>query len=271
MFNEKNITEHEFNKFSALIYEKAGINLHFGKKQLLQSRITKVLRKRNIPTFEDYYRIVLADKTNEEMVQLIDLISTNVTYFFREEQHFEFLKEVWYPENKNNQNIVRCWSSACSTGEEPYTISIVLNDLLGDPQKYEIMASDISTKVLSIAQKGAYSIDKVEAMAPSMLKKYFLKGNADAEGFVMVKKEYKDRVQFKRINLLDDFSLFGTFDFIFCRNVMIYFDLPTKEAIVNKMYNQLKKGGYLLIGHSESLNGMKHKYKFVMPAVYKKE
>jgi len=270
---EYELTDSEFKKFSDLVYSKTGINLHYGKKQLLQSRANKVLRKRGIHSYKDYYQIIIDDSTNQELHEFINLISTNVTHFFREEKHFQFMKNVWAPDViKERKSAVEIWSSACSSGEEPYSIAIMLSELFEkNPLRMSVLASDISTKVLSIAQRGIYTSDRVENIDQKLIKKYFQEGNGSAKGYVKVKNEIRQMVQFKRINLIEAFPDVKQFDIIFCRNVMIYFDLPTKQMIVNKLAEHIKPGGYLFIGHSESLNGLKSTLKYVMPATYRKE
>ena len=270
MFKKHEVSDKLFKKFSELMYDKTGINLHYGKKQLLQSRLSKVLRDRDIDSFEDYYEIVINDKSNQELVNLIDIISTNVTYFFREEKHFEFMKNIWKDQIGLTGDPLNIWSSACSTGEEPYSIAIQLYELFGKARKFNILASDISTRVLKTAQKGVYSIDKIDSLSLAMKKKYFLKGKNKSEGFVKVKKELSDVIEYKRINLIENNAFQKKFDIIFCRNVMIYFDSQTKNGIVNKFETHLKPGGYLFIGHSESLNGLNHNLKYIAPAIYRK-
>ncbi len=270
IFKKHEVSDKLFGKFSKLLYDKTGINLHYGKKQLLQSRLSKVLRDRNIESFEAYYDIVMNDKSDQELVRLIDIISTNVTYFFREEKHFEFMKGIWIDQVGYNGEQLNIWSSACSTGEEPYSIAIQLYELLGKSRKFNILASDISTRVLKTAQRGVYSIDKIDSLPLPMKKKYFLKGKGDSDGFVKVQKHLIDPIEFRRINLIENNSFQKKFDLIFCRNVMIYFDSQTKNSIVNKFETHLKDGGYLFIGHSESLNGLNHGLKYVAPAIYRK-
>jgi len=267
------ISDKDFALFSKLVYDKTGINLAQGnKKQLLQSRVNKVLRKRNIATYRDYYDIVKNDETGRELEEFINLISTNVTQFFREEKHFDFLKEVWFKDFdfKHSQH-VKIWCSASSTGEEPYTIAITMQELLGDKYGYDIFASDIDTTVLQRAAKGVYPVSSVEKMDKHLVKKYFQEGKNDAAGYVKVKDILKKHVKYQRLNLIEPFRLPTTYDIVFCRNVMIYFDTPTKQSIVYKFFDVMNNGAYLMIGHSESLNGFKHPFKYVQPATYRKE
>jgi chemotaxis protein methyltransferase CheR len=267
------ISDQDFNLFAKLVYDKTGINLAQGnKKQLLQSRVNKVLRTRNIQTYRDYYQIIKNDSSGSELEDFINLISTNVTHFFREEQHFRFLREQWFPHfDFKSTNTVRIWCSASSTGEEPYSISITMKELLGDKVPYDIFASDIDTKVLQKASKGIYPLASVEKMDKSLLKKYFQEGKGNASGYVKVKENIRKHVNYHRVNLIEPFRLPHKFDIVFCRNVMIYFDTPTKQAIVEKFFNVMNPDSVLCIGHSESLNGFKHPFKYIQPATYKKE
>lgn len=269
---EYNISDQDFKKFSDLVYQKTGINLHYGKKQLLQSRVNKILRKRNIASYKDYYKLIVDDESSQELVDFINLISTNVTHFFREEKHFEFMKTIWYQHQiKQKNNKVDIWSAACSSGEEPYSIAIQLNELF-DAQKtnISILASDISTKVLNLAKNGIYPYSRVENLPQHIVRKYFQKGIKNGEGFVRIKNNIKSQISFQSINLIEPFQGVKEFDIVFCRNVMIYFDTITKQHIVNRLTAHIKPGGYLFIGHSESLNGLSTGLRYVQPAIYQK-
>jgi chemotaxis protein methyltransferase CheR len=271
--NEIALSDADFKKFSDLVYEKTGINLHYGKKQLLQSRANKILRKRDIPSYREYYNIIINDKSDQELMDFINLISTNVTHFFREEKHFQFLKEVWLNDFlSGNPQSVKIWSAACSSGEEPCSIAIALMEMLPEHLKnFSILATDISTKVLSMAKRGIYPHERVSNIPPALLRKYFLQGSSSAHGYVKIKNELLNLITFNRINLIEPFHNISSFDVIFCRNVMIYFDTPTKEMIVNKLFNHLKPGGYLFVGHSESLNGLNTPFQYIQPAVYRRK
>jgi chemotaxis protein methyltransferase CheR len=266
------ISDKDFKLFADLVYNKTGINLFDGnKKQLLQSRVNKLLRKREIPTYREYYDIVANDHTGDELMEFINLISTNVTNFFREPKHFDFMKQVWFPNfNLKHSEAIKIWCAASSSGEEPYTLSITMYELVGDNYNYDIFASDISTKVLKIAKKGIYPMKAVEEMDHSLVKKYFQQGSGNASGFVKVKSNIQRHVRFDKLNLIENFTHPCNYDLIFCRNVMIYFDAPTKQKIVNRFFDFMNKGAYLMIGHSESLNGIKHPFQYVQPATYRK-
>lgn len=268
--NNPKLSDGDFKRFSELVYEKTGINLHEGKKQLLQSRVNKIMRQRGLTSYREYYDLIVRDKTDGELIEFINVISTNVTYFFREEKHFEFLRGQWRDQLAPGRDAVEVWSAACSTGEEVYSLCIELSEVLGS-RPYHILGSDISTKVLKIAEKGIYSLEKLTGVNEAMLKRYFQRGTGTAEGYVRVKKDLRDRTSFRIINLVEEIPLRTQYDLIVCRNVMIYFDSHVKNRIVNKLENCIKPGGYLFIGHSESLNGLSHDLQYVAPAIYRKK
>ena len=269
-------TETDFAKISRLVYDQSGINLHEGKQELVKARLGKRIRHGNFRSFREYYDYVVNDPSGEELVQLLDSISTNFTHFFRENQHFEYLKTEVIPWLKNcgrgNRRKIRIWSAGCSTGEEPYSIAITLLETVGKRFDWEpeILATDISTRVLGSAQSGIYTRNKVQTLSPDLIKKYFLRGENQWRDHVKVKPVVKEVITFKRFNLMESLLNKEPFDCIFCRNVMIYFDKETREALVNRFYNHLEKGGVLFIGHSESLTGMDHPFQYVKPAIYKK-
>jgi chemotaxis protein methyltransferase CheR len=268
--NEFELTDSQYNKLSNLIYDTAGINLGDNKKELVHARLCKVMRKRNISGFKEYISMIENDKTEEELTNLLDSIATNVTHFFREEKHFDFL--VDNIKDKGYNGNLRVWSAGCSSGEEPYSIAITLHEHILKPSSLmpTIVATDISTKILSRAVNGVYPMKAVNKLDKSMLRKYFLKGKDSNHGIVKVKKEISKIVEFKRLNLIENFTFNPKFDVIFCRNVMIYFDNQTREKLVRKFYDALNPGGYFIIGHSESLNGVQHPYDYVKPTIYRK-
>ena len=267
------ITSKEFECFRKLIYGESGISLTQQKQSLLESRLSKRLRELELETFLQYYDKVTGDPTQEEFTRMLDLISTNKTDFFREPKHFDFLRDVILPELAPDKRI-RIWSSACSTGEEPYTIAITLFENVQNPSEWDfkILASDLSTRVLAKAASGIYDEDRVRDMPSGMLRRHFLRGRGDSRGYFKVKPHLASMIRFRRLNLMDDdFPIKSPLDLIFCRNVMIYFDRPTQERLVNKFHHYLKHGGHLFIGHSESLQWVKHSFKALAPTIYRKE
>ena len=267
------ITPDEFARFRVLIYNESGISLGDQKKTLLASRLSKRLQELGVESFSEYYDRVTGDPTKEEFTRMLDLISTNKTDFFREPKHFDFLRETVLPGLTRDKRI-RIWSSACSTGEEPYTIAITLFESVHNPREWDfkILASDLSTRVLAKAASGIYDEDKVREIPSDKLRRHFLRGRGDSSGLFKVKPHLASMIRFRRLNLMNDsFPIKNPLDVIFCRNVMIYFDRPTQETLVNKFHRFLKPGGYLFIGHSESLQWVNHPFKSLAPTIYRKE
>ncbi len=265
------ISDQEFSQFRELLYTESGINLSEHKKTLLVSRLTKRLRKLELKSFSEYYNYVVNGVNGgEEFVRMLDLLSTNKTDFFREPKHFDFLADHIMPELSSTKKI-RIWSSACSSGEEPYSIAITLCEAMGS-EKWDckILASDLSTRVLAHAANGIYDKARVAGLDATRLHRYFLKGKKGDK--VKAKKEISEMIIFKRINLMnDDYPIKTPLDLIFCRNVMIYFDKQTQERLVNNFYRYLKPNGYLFIGHSESLQWLETPFIPIAPTIYQKK
>jgi chemotaxis protein methyltransferase CheR len=258
----------QFEKFRKLAYDKFGLNLTSAKHQLVAARLGKKLRELKIPSYEAYYDLVQADRTGESLIALIDALSTNHTSFLREASHFDFLIKNVLPGLRKRASI-DVWSAPCSTGEEPYSIAVTLLEQLGMPPKpgLRIRATDISTRALAVAKKGIYTTDRLGSMAPALVKKYFTQPRA---GELQIRPEVARMIEFDRGNLIEPMRAGRTFPIIFCRNVMIYFDKPTQERVVTNLSQFLEPGGYLLIGHSESLMGVRHSLDYVQPAIYRK-
>jgi len=266
----------DFERISRLVYEHCGINLHDGKKELVKARLGKRLREGNFESFADYYQFVTTNEGTDELIAMIDSISTNLTYFFREEGHFQTLRGILAgisgtsDQTQRSALLFKIWSAGCSTGEEPYSLAMTLKECLNGTNRVKVMATDISTRVLKIAMNGIYSEDKISKMPSSLVKKYFQIGSGRWAGSYRVKKELRDIVEFTRFNLMEQPPAEFSFEAIFCRNVMIYFDKQTQGMLVNRFYSCLKKGGHLFIGHSESLTGLNHAFKYIEPSVYRK-
>jgi len=265
----------DFEKISRLVYEQCGIYLHEGKKELVKARLSKRLRAGSYKSFTDYYHYVTTEEGRDELISMIDSISTNLTSFFREESHFKRLRQILLsiiekPGHRGNKTF-KIWSAGCSTGEEPYTLAITIKEAVGHHAlDATILATDISTKVLAAAQAGIYAQEKTRGIPPAILKKYFQLGTGQSEGYLRVKNDLKQMIIFQRFNLMERFPHQQDFDVIFCRNVMIYFDKKTQNILVNKFYDSLKTGGCFFVGHSESLTGLKHQFNYVEPSVYLK-
>jgi chemotaxis protein methyltransferase CheR len=261
----------EFDQIRELAYQYCGLNIHAGKEELVAARLGKVMRELDIPTFTQYYQHVTTDKSGQALTIMIDALTTNHTSFFREPQHFEFLSNVILPALANRPR-VDIWSAACSTGEEPYSLAMATlehYEKTHTPQIH-IMATDISTRAIAAGEMGVYPVERVQGMDRALMKKYLLRGSGKSDGLCRIKPHVRNLVQFQRTNLMEPFPNIGMFPLILCRNIMIYFDAPTQEQLVRRLCQQLEPGGYLFIGHSESLNGISHPLKYVKPAIYRK-
>jgi chemotaxis protein methyltransferase CheR len=260
----------EFNQIRSMVYEKFGIDLE-GKEVLVAARLGKKMREQGLSSFKQYYEHVQKDTTGDALTTMVDELTTNHTSFFREAQHFDYLRKVILPELQPAGQI-RIWSAACSTGEEPYSIAFTVVEELGQSalSKAHILATDISTRVLAKAQRGLYPASRFQQVPVDRMRRHLLKGSGTSTGNYLVKKETRTLVEFQRLNLMEDFSRVGLFSVIFCRNVMIYFDRETQQNLVNRLAAQLEPGGYLLIGHAESLNGIEHPLKYLCPATYRR-
>lgn len=262
------ITDQEFALFQQFIYRIAGISLSPAKKSLVSGRLAKRLQHYQLQSYGDYYRLLANGGKPDEVQVAVDLLTTNETYFFREPRHFDFLRTQLLTRRPGGQPL-RIWSAACSSGEEAYTIAMVLQEALAD-QPWEVLASDISQQVLDRAQKGQYPLSRATLLPDSYLRKYCLKGIGAQEGNFMIQTRLRTRVQFAQINLNAELPQIGQFDVIFLRNVMIYFDTETKRQVVARLVNVLRPGGYFIVGHSESLHGITNGLQAVQPSVYRK-
>jgi len=274
-FGNKNfeLRDNDFNYIRKLVYDECGINLHEGKKELVRSRLAKRLRDLNISEFRVYKSML--ENSGEELISHLNAISTNLTSFFREKKHFDFLEKKGLSQlvrNLDNNKTINAWSAGCSTGEEPYTIAMVLDSWLESMPgcDFHITATDISTDVLLKADAGIYDILKTAGIDQYTLRKYFQKGTGKRKGYVRVQKHLRKKIDFMRFNLMQPYNYDTLFDFIFCRNVMIYFEKKIQATVINKFYDILKPGGFLFVGHSESLMNIKHKFKYVEPTIYQK-
>lgn len=272
------LTDEQFVRICRLVYEHCGINLHEGKKELVRARLAKMLRKYRFKTYDQYIDFVLDDPTQTTFYEMIDQISTNLTSFFREPKHFEYLRRQFLPaliqkKQKTGQLRIRAWSAGCSSGEEPYSIAITLLEAVPLAQSWDIriLASDISTRILRIAQEGLYEPQRVDNLSAE-LKSRYLKPKKDKSAPLLyeVSPALRSILAFKYLNLMDPWPFRGPFDFIFCRNVMIYFDKPTQEKLVQRFHDVLDNGGLFFTGHSESLTGIRHSFRYIQPTIYRK-
>ena len=277
LLSRHSLTQEEFQRLSDAVYDHCGINLHKGKKELVDARFAKVLRASRFQSAREYIDFVLQHKQSAEFYTLIDALCTNVTSFFREMGHFEYLGKVFLPalldKKRNLQEArIRGWSAACSSGEEPYSIAMTLLDALPARTHVDIklLATDISNNMLTKARQGMYERAQTATFPASLQNKYLIASTRGRRSVCEVVDVVRDVVQFAYLNLMEPWPFNGPFDFIFCRNVMIYFDKPTQQRLVNRFYDLLDSGGMFFTGHSESLAGISHKFRYVQPTVYAK-
>lgn len=262
------ITDAEFLQFQRFILEAAGISLSDAKKALVMGRLGKRLDHHHLKRFGDYFKLLTSGQYPEEVQIAVDSLTTNETYFFREIKHFEFLRELAQGAGKRGQPL-RVWSAASSSGEEAYSIAMVLADTLGSAP-WEVLGTDISTRVVHDARRALYNMDRARNVPQDYLRKYCRKGMDEYAGKLLVDRALRSRVQFLNANLNAPLPEIGRFDVIFLRNVMIYFNQETKRQVVARVASLLKPEGYFLVGHSESLNEMPDLVRSVAPAIYRK-
>jgi chemotaxis protein methyltransferase CheR len=267
MTEPSKITAAEFAQFQALIYKLAGISLSDAKQVLLMGRLGRRLKHYELTHYGEYYKLVTSPQHNDELQLMVDLLTTNETYFFRESKHFEYLAQHILPKHPPGQSF-DVWSAASSTGEEIYTIAMVLADTLGIRGQWTVTGSDISQSVLAVAQRAQYWLDRVRGLPPEYLRKYCLKGVKENEGSFIIMPELRQHTRFLQANLNAPLPSLGKFHVIFLRNVMIYFDNDTKRKVVERLIQHLHPGGHLIIGHSESLNNITDCVKPVKPTIY---
>ncbi|MCH5195524.1 MAG: protein-glutamate O-methyltransferase CheR [Oscillospiraceae bacterium] len=268
------ITDAEFQRLVKFIYDNFGINLS-AKRVLVQGRLGNMIRERGFKNYNEYIDAVMNDKSGAEITIILNKLTTNHTFFMREPEHYTFMKEVILPYMKSvcTDHVLRIWSAACSSGEEVYTIAMLMDEFFGaDKANWDtrILASDISQNVIGKAKTGIYQEEGMKGLSNEWKARYF---NKLSDGNFEICQAIKDEVIFKTFNLMDpmpDKYKSRPFDLIFCRNVMIYFDAPTKQALVNRFYDVLKPGGYFYIGHAESINRQETSFDYIKPAIYRR-
>ena len=270
------MTDKEFSRFSEFIYKEVGIKLPPAKKTMIEARLQKRLRLLKIPDHQQYLAYLFSDQGMiEELRNLIDVVTTNTTDFFREPKHFEILADrvvpKWFAENGPSRPL-DIWSAGCSTGMEPYTLTMVLTDHAEHTPgfRFSILATDISTQALQTASRAVYDEDRVAPVPMSFKKKYLLRSKSKEKRLVRIVPELRRAVNFRRLNFMEELDIKNPLDIIFCRNVIIYFDRETQEKLFGKFCRVLRPGGYIFIGHSESLSGMDLPLEQVAPTVYRK-
>jgi chemotaxis protein methyltransferase CheR len=280
-FYEAVLSDRDFNRLSEFIHNECGIKMPASKKTMLQARLQKRLRALRMPSMSEYCNYLFSPAGIEnELINMIDVVTTNKTDFFREPKHFDYMVQKALPELMAGKGVgirhkLMVWSAGCSTGEEPYTISMILSDFVDKYPVFKfdflILATDISTRVLDVAKRAIYDNEKVAPVPPEMKKNYLLRGKNDKKGQVRIVPELRNVVKFRRLNFLEgNFGMREPMDIIFCRNVIIYFDRATQEKLMNRFCQQLSPGGYIFIGHSETLHGLDVPLAQVAPTVYRK-
>lgn len=261
----------QFLKIRDTAHRVFGLDLKSGKEALVAARVGKRLRELGLPDIRAYLRLLDEDRTGVELVSLIDALTTNFTSFQREPRHFDlFRREILAPLREREGLAV--WSAGCATGEEPYNIAMHALDVLGESaqSRIRVLATDISTRALEAAERAIYTEDRLAGLPAEWPRRFFQRGSGHRAGFCRVKEAVRSMVRFRRLNLMEDFGALPEFDLIFCRNVMIYFDRPTQESVVQKLTRHIRRGGSLYIGHSEGLTAIRHGLEYVEPAVYRK-
>lgn len=261
------ISDIEFSRLRALVLQVTGISLSDQKKALVVGRLGPRLRHRKIASFGDYHHLLQSPSESDELQIAIDLITTNETSFFREAEHFEVLKD-YIQQLRPIPFPFRVWSAASSSGEEAYTIAMVLSDSLGSAE-WNVMGTDISTRVLERARKALYPMERAAAIPRKYLERYCLKGQGKHEGLFLVDRPLRERVSFVQANLCKPLPKLGPFQVAFLRNILIYFDLPQKKRVVEEVMAQIKPGGLLIVGHSESITGLCEGLTQVRPTIYR--
>jgi chemotaxis protein methyltransferase CheR len=278
-FAQPTLSDRDFHQLSRFIEENLGIRMPASKRIMLESRLSRRLRQHSMKSYSQYIEYLFSEEgMRTEIIHMIDAVTTNKTDFFREADHFDYLLNRLLPEVTEERGIgfgrpMQFWSAGCSTGEEPYTLAMVLEEFkhVAPGFSYAILATDISTRALEAAANAIYEMEKVAPVPVPLKKKYMLKGKDPAKPVARMKPEIRVNVSFKRVNLMDDdYGLGKKFDVIFCRNVIIYFDRKTQERLLTHLYNCLEPGGTLFLGHSETLAGMNIPFKSLAPTIYRR-
>ncbi len=267
---EFNFTEEDFNLLRKLVNEHTGIRLSEHKQEMLYSRLSRRLRALNLKSFFTYYKLLKTDG-GEELVHFINAVTTNLTAFFREPHHFEWLEKELLPKlivKKQTTRRLRIWSAGCATGEEAYSIAMVVKKVVPSDWDVKILATDLDSQVLATARQGIYDEEKISGISPARLKRWFKKGTGMQEGTVQVMPELQRLISFKHLNLMNMWPMRGPFEIIFCRNVAIYFDKATQKILFERFANIVDNDGYLLIGHSENLFQLSTSFRLLRQTVY---
>jgi chemotaxis protein methyltransferase CheR len=268
-------SQQNFDFLRSISNKKTGIVVTDDKFNMFYARLSRRLRKLGLADFDSYCDLIRNDPNGEEMIELVNAVTTNLTSFFRENHHFEYLSKTIVPEmvkNKPAERKIRIWSAGCSTGEEPYSLGITLHEALAPHVGWnaEILATDIDSNVLAKAASGVYSGERVDGLDSRRLQKWFMRGKGANSGMVRLKPEIMGLIRFGQLNLMEDWRLEQPQDVIFCRNVIIYFDKVSKTKLVERFADNIKEGGYLFIGHSESLFKLTDRFELIGKTIYRK-
>lgn len=259
------LDDQSFKLFQSMMFEVTGIKMSDQKRALVGGRLSKRIRELGLNSYQDYFKLASHQQSEEHQIA-VDLLTTNETFFFREQKHFDYIQQHLIPLWRNRN--VRLWSAASSSGQEAYSLAMLLADEADF--RWEIVGTDISRSMVQCAERGQYPIESARHIPQRLLKKYCLKGIGSQSGTFILHPRLKRSVQFRLANLKQPLAKLGQFELIMLRNVMIYFDLPTKKQVIQQVIQQLRPGGCLMIGHSESLNGVTDQLTFVQPSVYQK-
>ncbi len=270
--NEVPLTVAEFERICKILFDQSAIVLREGKEGLVRSRLAKHVRRLGLDSYTEYLEAVDADASGQERSDMIDSLTTNKTSFYREGAHFEYLQDVVLPKLFSARERIRIWSAGCSSGEEPYTLSMLLHEMVRDPfqRDVRILATDLSSKVLGMAREATYPEAAISDLPWSSPERYFTRVNTSGQRTVRVRDDVRSLIRFARLNLMEQWPMDGGFQVIMCRNVMIYFDKQVQARLVDRFWEMLAPGGHLFVGHSESLTSLKHRFTYVQPAVYVK-
>lgn len=271
---EFKFTDKDFAKIRSFVKQHTGITLSDAKKTMVYGRLSRRLRRLQVPSFKEYFEIV-SNEDSDELINFINAITTNLTSFFREEHHFDYVKNTIIPElcaKKFNDKKIRIWSAGCSTGEEPYSIAIALYESIPNIDKWDIkiLATDLDTNVLDHGSRGIYDIERISALSPERKRTWFLKGKGAHSGSVKVDSRLKELITFKQLNLMQQWPMRGPFDFMFCRNVVIYFDKDTQKKLFDRYADLVASDGHLFLGHSESMYKVCDRFQLLGQTIYKK-
>ena len=267
----RDLSASQFERIRKTVYRVSGIDLHAGKEELVKARLMKRLRTLELGGFDEYLTFMEGDRSGQELGIMIDALTTNKTSFFREARHFDYIRDQIVPELLPRGPKMRFWSAGCSSGEEPYSLAMLLREAIPNIDRLDvrILATDLSPTMVHHGRQGCYEQGTIADIPAPMKKKYCT--SAGSGNVVQMSNAIRSLVTFGLVNLMENWPMKGPFDVIMCRNVMIYFDQPTKETLVQKFWNLLRPGGHLFIGHSESFTGLSHQFRSIMPAAYVKD